>query len=66
MGGVEVELHTLLTSALYGGEWWACRLYRFISGERAPSTPLRRRLVGSQSRSGPGGEEKNFLPLPGI
>jgi len=34
-------------------------------GEK-PCYPLDRRLGGSQSRSGHGGEEKNFQPLPGL
>jgi hypothetical protein len=34
--------------------------------ERAPGTPLGRRLGGPQSRSGRGGVEKNFQPLPGL
>jgi hypothetical protein len=33
---------------------------------KIPQYPLGRRLSGPQSRSGRGGEEKNFLPLPGI
>jgi hypothetical protein len=32
----------------------------------SPSYPLERKLDGSQSRSGRGGEEKNSQPLPGI
>jgi hypothetical protein len=33
---------------------------------KEPWYPLDRRLGGSQSRSGRGGEEKNSQPLPGI
>jgi hypothetical protein len=33
---------------------------------KSPLYPLDRRLGGSQSRSGCGGEEKNFQPPPGI
>jgi hypothetical protein len=33
---------------------------------KEPWYPLDRRLGGSQSRSGRGGEEKNFQPPPGI
>jgi len=34
--GAEVQLHTFLTSALYGGEWPASRHGRFTYKERAP------------------------------
>jgi hypothetical protein len=37
-GGVDVQSHILLTSALAGGEWSASRPGRFTPGERAPST----------------------------
>jgi hypothetical protein len=33
---------------------------------KSPWYPLDRRLGGPQSRSGPGGEEKNSQPLPGL
>jgi hypothetical protein len=36
--GVEVQLHSFLTSALDGDEWSASRLVRFIPTERAPGT----------------------------
>jgi hypothetical protein len=42
--------------------WSASRLSRFTPGERAPWYPLDRRLGGTQSRSGHGGEEK--IPSP--
>jgi hypothetical protein len=35
-GGVDVEIHIFLTSALVGGEWSASRPCRFTPGERAP------------------------------
>jgi hypothetical protein len=57
-----VQLHAF-TSAINGGEWSASRHGRFIPRERAPFYPLIRRLVGPQSRSGGGGEEKTF-PTP--
>jgi hypothetical protein len=34
-GGVDVEIHVFLTSALAEGEWSASRFSRFIPGERA-------------------------------
>jgi hypothetical protein len=37
-GGVVVQMHIFLTSALAGGEWSASRPGRFTPGERAPST----------------------------
>jgi hypothetical protein len=36
--GVEVQLHSFLTSALDGGEWSASRPGRFKPKERAPGT----------------------------
>jgi hypothetical protein len=35
-GGVEVWLHSFLTSALCGVEWLTSRPSRFIPGERSP------------------------------
>jgi hypothetical protein len=61
--GVEVQLHTLLTSALDEGEWSALRPCRFTR-EESPQYPLHRRLAGPQSQSGRGGEVKKILPLP--
>jgi hypothetical protein len=37
-GGVDVEIHIFLTSALAGGEWSASRPGRFTPGERDPGT----------------------------
>jgi hypothetical protein len=37
-GGVAVQIHVFLTSALVGGEWSASRLGHFIPGKRAPGT----------------------------
>jgi hypothetical protein len=54
------------TSALDGGEWSASRSGRFTPQGKGPWYPLDRRLGGSQSRSGHGGEEKNSQSLPGI
>jgi len=38
MGGVELQHHAFLTSALDGGEWLASRSGRFTSGERTFGT----------------------------
>jgi hypothetical protein len=35
-GGVDVQIHIYLTSALVGGEWSASRPGRFTLGERDP------------------------------
>jgi hypothetical protein len=37
-GGVDVQTHIFLTSALVGGEWSASRPGRFTPGERASGT----------------------------
>jgi hypothetical protein len=37
-GGVDVQIHVFLTSALVGDEWSVSRPTRFTSEERAPST----------------------------
>jgi hypothetical protein len=37
-GGVDVQIHIFLTSALAGGEWSASRPDHFNPGERAPGT----------------------------
>jgi hypothetical protein len=62
VGGVEVQLHSFLTSALDGGEWSASRPYRFTP-EKEYRYPLNRRLGGPQSRSGRFGEEKKTICL---
>jgi hypothetical protein len=36
-GGVDVQIHILLTSALDGGEWLALLSGRFTPRERAPA-----------------------------
>jgi hypothetical protein len=63
-GGLDVEIHIFLTSALAGAELSASRPGRFTLGERAPWYPLDRRLSGPQSRSGRRGDEK-ILDLTG-
>jgi hypothetical protein len=37
-GGVDVQIHIFLTSALVGGEWSSSRPGRFTLRERAPGT----------------------------
>jgi hypothetical protein len=49
-GGVDVQIHVLLTSALAGGEWLASCTGHCTPGKRAPRHPLDRRLGGPQSQ----------------
>jgi hypothetical protein len=49
-GGMDVKMHTFLTSTLAGGEWTASRPGRFIPGERAPGTHWMRGWVGPRAR----------------
>ena len=44
-GGVEVKLHSFLTSVIDGGEWQSSRAGRFTSGKE-PRYPLKRGWVG--------------------
>jgi hypothetical protein len=37
-GGVDVEIHIFLTSALVGDEWSVSRTYRFTPGKEPPVT----------------------------
>jgi len=64
--GVEVQLHSFLTSTLYGDEWRASCPSHFNLWERAFMYILNRGLSGSISWSGSFETEKNFLPLLGI
>jgi hypothetical protein len=61
-GGVDVEIHIFLTSALVGVEWSVLRPGRFTPGESALRYPFDRRPVGSQRRSERRGEEKILDP----
>jgi hypothetical protein len=58
-GGMEVEPHAFLTTALGGGEWSALHLQLLYSQGKSPRYPLDREMGGPQSWSGCGGEEKN-------
>jgi hypothetical protein len=55
---MEVKFHTFLTVSVDGGELSASSSGRLISQENIPQDALDRSLVGLQSRSGRGGEEK--------
>jgi hypothetical protein len=64
-GGVDVQMHILITSVLVGGEWSASRPCRFTPGERTPSTLW----IGGwvDPRAGLDDVEKRkFLTLPGL
>jgi hypothetical protein len=58
-GGAEVHLHSFLTSAPDGDEWSPSRPGRLTS-QKEPWYALKKRLGGSQSRSGRFGEEKSL------
>jgi hypothetical protein len=63
-GGVDVYIHTFLTSALAGGEWSASLPGRFTPGGRAPGT----HWIGGwvDPRAGLDDVKKRkFLTLPG-
>jgi hypothetical protein len=61
-GGVDVQTHVFLTSALVGGEWSNFTLRPHYSQGKRPRYILDRRLVGPQSRSGRHGEVKILTP----
>jgi hypothetical protein len=63
-GGVEVQTHIFLTSALVGGESSASRPGRFTHGERAPGTHYTGGWVGP--RAGLDMEKWKLLTLPGL
>jgi len=54
----------ILASVLDGGEWSASRPWAPYTHGKSPWYPLERRMGGPESRSGQGGQEKNFQPLP--
>jgi hypothetical protein len=64
-GGMDVQIHVFLTSALAGNDVTASRPSRFTPGERALSTYW----IGGwmAPRNAPDGMEKRkFLPVPGL
>jgi hypothetical protein len=58
---VEVEFHSFLTSALFGGEWLASHTGRYILSE-----PTEYDALWVLDSFWTFGEEKNSLPLSGI
>jgi hypothetical protein len=63
-GGMDIQIHVLLTSAVTEGEWPASCSWLFIRRGKEPRYPLHRWRDGPQSRSGRYGEVK-ILDLAG-
>jgi hypothetical protein len=63
--GVDVQIHTFLTSVLVGGEWSASRPGYFSPGERAPGTHWIRGWVDPIAGLD-GVEMIKFFTLPGL
>jgi hypothetical protein len=63
--GVDVYIHTYMTSALVGGEWSASRPGHFIPGERAPGSHWIGGCVDPRV-SMEDKEKRKFLTLLGI
>ena len=63
--GLELQLHSLLTSAIYGDKWSTSRHGRFNPGEEFRYS-LNRRLGGPHARTGRFREEKTLLVLTGV
>lgn len=60
-GGAEVQIHSLVTSALAAGERWTSRSGRFIPRERIVRYTWNARMGEPQSRSGRSGGEKSLV-----
>jgi hypothetical protein len=63
-GGVDVQIHIFLTSALVGGEWSTSRPGSFTPGEEAPRTHCIAGWLGP--RAGLDDVKRKFLILPGL
>jgi hypothetical protein len=63
--GVDVQIHSFLTSALVGGEWSTSIPGRFTPRERAPSTHCIGGWVDLRA-SLDDLEKRKFLTLPGL
>jgi hypothetical protein len=63
-GGVDVQIHIFLTSALVGGEWSASRPGRYNPGKRAPGT----HWIGGwvEPKAGLNNVNRKFLILSGL
>jgi hypothetical protein len=64
--GIDIQLHTVLTTSVLEGEWSASYTGCFTPQGKSPWYLVVRRLGGPQSQSGYGGKEKEYLPLLGI
>jgi hypothetical protein len=62
-GGVDVQIHVFLTTALAGYMLSASRLGCFSPGENAPPPPG---ILWIGDRVGPGDGLEKILPLPGL
>jgi hypothetical protein len=62
-GGVDVQIHIFLASALVGGEWSASLPYRFTLAERAHGIYWIGGSVGPRAGLDDG-EKRKFLTLP--
>lgn len=65
-GRVEVQLHSLFTLALDGGQWSASCSDCFNHWERAPGYTTNRMLGEPQGWFGRSGQERSLPPLPHI
>jgi hypothetical protein len=64
-GGVDVQIHIFLTSALVAGEWSASHAGRLSSGERIPGAHWIGGWVDARAALDDA-EKRKFLTLPGI
>jgi hypothetical protein len=64
-GGVDVQIHVFLTSALVEGEWSASRTCRTTPEETSPGTHWIGGWVGPRTGLDDA-ERKKILPLPGL
>jgi hypothetical protein len=64
-GGVDLQIHIFLTSALAGDEWSASRPGRFTPRGKGPRYQLDRWMGGPQN-SEDDVEKRKFLTLPGL
>jgi hypothetical protein len=64
-GGMDVQIHAFLTSALVGSEWPASRPGRFVFGERATGTHCTGGWVGLRAGLDDV-ERRKLLPLKGL
>jgi hypothetical protein len=64
-GGVDVQIHIFLTSALVGGEWSTSCPGRFTTRERAPGTNWIGGWVDLKADLDDL-EKRKFLTLPGL